>query len=97
MLSQGGEKMSNNNNPKNLWDLLMKTTNKPIDKNTVQKIAKGVTPSIQEDKEKMRQLVRSLTNMLGIKLTAEKEEDILKYLQENKFTGMDSINKLLKK
>lgn len=89
--------MSNYQNPKNLWDLLTKNTTRPIDKDAVQKIAKGVTPNIQEDKEKMRQLVRSLTSMLGIKLTPEKEEDILKYLQDNKFTGIDSIQKLLKK
>jgi len=42
-------------------------------------------------------LVRQLSSVLGIKLTSEKEADILKYLKENKFTGIDSINKLLKK
>lgn len=87
----------NNNRPKNLWEILNKNVNKPIDKDAVQNIAKGVTPKIQEDQEKMRQLVRSLTSVVGIKLTPEKEADILKYLSENKFTGLDSINKLLKK
>ncbi len=86
-----------NNNPKNLWEMINKNVNKPIDKDAVQNIAKGVNPKIQEDQEKMRQLVRSLTSVVGIKLTPEKEEDILKYLRDNKFTGFDSINKLLKK
>lgn len=83
--------------PKNLWDTLNQNVKKPIDKDAVQNIAKGVKPNIQEDQEKMRQLVRSLTSVIGIKLTPEKEEDILKYLRNNKFTGLDSINKLLKK
>ncbi len=86
-----------NNNPKNLWDILSNNSKKPVDKDAVQKIAKGVNANVQEDEEKMKQLVRSLTSVVGIKLTPEKEADILKYLKENKFTGLDSINKLLKK
>lgn len=85
------------NNPKNIWDILTNNSKKAIDKDAVQNIAKGVDAGVQEDQEKMRQLVRSLTSVLGMKLSPEKEEDILKYLQNNKFTGMDSINKLLKK
>jgi uncharacterized protein YpuA (DUF1002 family) len=86
-----------NNNPKNLWDLINNKVNKPINKDAVQDIAKNVSPNVQHDSEKMRQLVRQLSSVLGIKLTSEKEADILKYLKENKFTGIDSINKLLKK
>lgn len=83
-------------NSNNLWDILNKTVKKPIDKDAIHDISKGVKPGDQADQEKMRQLVRSLTGVLGIKLTPEKEEDILKYLKENKFTGIESITKLLK-
>lgn len=81
----------------NLWDILNKATgNRPLNQQALSNIAKGVQPGDQNNEEKMRQLVRSLTTMLGMKLTPEKETDILNYLKTNKFSGVESIQQLLK-
>lgn len=81
----------------NLWDILNKATgNKPLDHQALSNIAKGVKQGDQNNEEKMRQLVRTLSAMLGIHLTPEKEADIMQYLKQNKFTGIDSIQQLLK-
>ncbi|WP_028986650.1 stage VI sporulation protein F [Thermicanus aegyptius] len=81
----------------NLWEILNKmTAARPIDQQALSNIAKGVKQGDQHNDEKMKQLVRSLSALLGMNLTPEKEADILSYLKKNQFTGIESIQKLLK-
>ena len=78
-----------------LLELIGQAANRPVDGRALMDVAKDVQAGDQDDEAKMRALVRRLSALIGLKLTPEKEESIMRYLRENRFTGPESIRKLL--
>ncbi|MDY0323901.1 MAG: stage VI sporulation protein F [Candidatus Carbobacillus sp.] len=79
-----------------LFELIQQSAKKPVDQKALLDTAKDIHVGDQNNEEKMRALVRRLSQVLGMNLSPEREESIMAYLRENRFTGIESIQKLLK-
>ncbi|MBE3595072.1 MAG: stage VI sporulation protein F [Candidatus Carbobacillus altaicus] len=77
-----------------LLELIQQSAKKPVDQKALLDTAKDIQQGDQDNEEKMRALVRRLSQVLGMNLSPEREENIMAYLRENRFTGIESIQKL---
>jgi uncharacterized protein YpuA (DUF1002 family) len=82
--------------PKKFLDKLQ---GKNVDTSKIESIANSVTKDDINNEQKLRQLIRQVAMIANVKLTKEKEDQIISYVKNNNLQGSDlkAISKLLKK
>ncbi|RKQ88418.1 stage VI sporulation protein F [Brockia lithotrophica] len=83
----------------NLADLLQvlsRLGQTKVDPGQLKALAADLKAGDETNEEKLRNLVRTLTAALGRPLPPEKEEEIVAYLRNHPFRGMESIQRLLR-
>ena len=61
-----------------IFNSMNKHTNKPVTPQDIQRVAKNIKPSTLQDEQKMRQLVRTVGEMAGIKVPDKTVREIAK-------------------
>lgn len=82
--------------PKKFLDKLQ---GKNVDTSKIESLANSVSKDDIKNEQKLRQLIRQVAMIANVKLTKEKEDQIISYIKNNNVQGSDlkAISKLLKK
>lgn len=75
----------------NLFDKVEKKTN--INKDTILRLASKLQDSNLKDEQKLRELIKEISELTGKEVSKEKEDKIIEAILENKVS--DSLDKMI--
>ncbi|MEY9093047.1 stage VI sporulation protein F [Paenibacillus sp. RC84] len=87
-------------NPKDILNAVKKKTGKSVTEKDIQKLASGVKPSTVQDEAQLRQLIKQVSQLVGINVPEETVKDIIHAVKSSKLDGnnmQQMMNLIMKK
>ncbi|GKS11836.1 stage VI sporulation protein F [Paenibacillus chitinolyticus] len=74
-------------NPKDILNTVKKKTGKSVTEKDIQKLASGVKPSTVQDEAQLRQLIKQVSQLVGIDVAEETVKEIVHAVKSSKLDG----------